>query len=549
MSTVTTERTVTYGSENADEPEFKSGIKARGSAIKNLAANTAEIIAYTGELGSPLAVVAHREKEKRELQDLNDRFCNYIETVRFLEFHNKKLASDVEFYKNKLERLNQIIKQIFETELNQAREIIDDNKREADRLLEKQSKLERDADEFKDKFEKLENVREEDWHALFELEDRLAEKLALINALQNKIQMLEDEIARLKKEYNRLMALVNDTKNRNEEEIMIRKDFERRIPELQDEIAFKQQLHEQELRELLDTLMKDDTDVYRNIFHNELSNALRDIRKEYEEQMKSRPSNDELYQVRIQEIIKTTAKKSSEEMAFKDQTKKDRAKETEYNKEVIGLRARGDHLRRRIEELERSLNNDRTEFDAEMRHRDEKMASLRAKLEDMMREMQEMMDEKLRLDEEIAQYRKLLSGEETRLQESMTQMTMRNEQNVHTDRSFVQTIESAVRTNIQKRSKGNIAISEANMDDKFVVLENATRDTDQKMDGWQLRRRANNDEEIILHIFPAGTTIKAGRNLKIPTRQWTGKRDVVVTTLFNERDDDMATVTQRQSAS
>lgn len=95
------------------------------------------------------------------------------------------------------------------------------------------------------RFEKLENVREEDWHALFELEDRLAEKLALINALQNKIQMLEDEIARLKKEYNRLMALVNDTKNRNEEEIMIRKDFERRIPELQDEIAFKQQLHEQ----------------------------------------------------------------------------------------------------------------------------------------------------------------------------------------------------------------------------------------------------------------------------------------------------------------
>lgn len=49
--------------------------------------------------------------------------------------------------------------------------------------------------------------------------------------------------------------------------------------------------------------MKDDTDVYRNIFHNELSNALRDIRKEYEEQMKNRPSNDELYQARVSYLI------------------------------------------------------------------------------------------------------------------------------------------------------------------------------------------------------------------------------------------------------
>lgn len=42
----------------------------------------------------------------------------------------------------------------------------------------------------------------------------------------------------------------------------------------------------------------------------------------------------------IQEIIKTTAKKSQEELALKDQAKKDRTKETEMSKEVISLKSK-----------------------------------------------------------------------------------------------------------------------------------------------------------------------------------------------------------------
>merc|ERR1719289_219973 len=45
---------------------------------------------------NPTAVIAQREREKRDLQDLNDRFASYIERVRFLEADNKRLQSIID---------------------------------------------------------------------------------------------------------------------------------------------------------------------------------------------------------------------------------------------------------------------------------------------------------------------------------------------------------------------------------------------------------------------------------------------------------------------
>jgi hypothetical protein len=38
----------------------------------------------------------NREREKRELGHLNDRFASYIERVRYLEAQNKKLLLELE---------------------------------------------------------------------------------------------------------------------------------------------------------------------------------------------------------------------------------------------------------------------------------------------------------------------------------------------------------------------------------------------------------------------------------------------------------------------
>jgi hypothetical protein len=75
--------------------------------------------------GSVSDVMDGRTKERKEMQGLNERFASYIEKVRFLEAQNKQLLSDLEGEKKKKCFDVDKIKDMFETELEEARKLID----------------------------------------------------------------------------------------------------------------------------------------------------------------------------------------------------------------------------------------------------------------------------------------------------------------------------------------------------------------------------------------------------------------------------------------
>lgn len=57
-----------------------------------------------GSTGVNTAVVSinnTRQREKRELENLNDKFAQYVEKVRFLEAHNRKLVLEIEALRNR----------------------------------------------------------------------------------------------------------------------------------------------------------------------------------------------------------------------------------------------------------------------------------------------------------------------------------------------------------------------------------------------------------------------------------------------------------------
>jgi intermediate filament protein if len=63
------------------------------------------------------AIRDNREREKKEMSELNDRLASYIEKVRFLEAQNRKLAADLEFLRSHWGKSANTIKTMYESEL------------------------------------------------------------------------------------------------------------------------------------------------------------------------------------------------------------------------------------------------------------------------------------------------------------------------------------------------------------------------------------------------------------------------------------------------
>lgn len=72
------------------------------------------------------AILESREREKREMQDLNDRLGSYIERVRFLEAENRRLAKELEDLRGNWGTDTREVKIKFTSDLSEARRLIDD---------------------------------------------------------------------------------------------------------------------------------------------------------------------------------------------------------------------------------------------------------------------------------------------------------------------------------------------------------------------------------------------------------------------------------------
>ncbi|CAK9295804.1 unnamed protein product [Gordionus sp. m RMFG-2023] len=479
-------------------------------------------------------VVASREKEKKDLQDLNDRLAHYIENVRFLEAQNKKLAADIGLYREKLERISNMLRGMFEAELNQARKVTDENIRERERLEDKRSKLDDNLRDWKDKYGEVFQLRENDKTHLVDIEVELAMKLGQMEALTKKLEAIECDLNRYKKEIHQLQVQLGNVQMNTDEERMLRADLDSKIQAFEEDLVYQNQVHQQELKELLDKFLKDDTDQYRNIFHNELSDALKEIRIEYDNMARQRP-DDSYYHTKMQEIIVVANRKAQEEMTAKEDSKKARDKVTELNKELLTLRTENGHLSERLRELETMFQSDSQHHRDILLSRDRSLDELRAKLESQMEELREMLDHKLSLEREIQVYRRLLEEEETRIREATDKVAavqqIIDEVNFDTlsgrssgggryggqERYYSSRMvqkESTTKTNVQRSAKGNIAFTEIDPEGKYIILENGSRLKDQNLSGWSIRRKVDDGPEIVFN-FPPNTILRSGKSLKI----------------------------------
>jgi intermediate filament protein if len=510
-----------------------------------------------------------RDREKKDMQDLNERFASYIEKVRFLEAQNRKLSDELDKLKSKWGKETTAIKAMYQAELDEARKLLDDAEKDKAQLEIKVASLEEQLEEMRNKLqdarEQLAESNERCEHQLQQLSDYEAE----INLLRRRVEGLERDRDRDKKEIVRLTDALNAMRMDLDQETLAHVDAENRRQTLEEEIEFLKAVHEQEMKELAALAYRDTTAENREFWKNELGGCLREIQETYDDKLATMKGEMEtFYNLKLQEFRTGATRQNMETVHAKEETKRLRNQLTDLRQKLADAETRNAALEKELELLRREYSDKEREWEAENSELKSEIAKLRAEMESIMKELQDLMDTKLGLELEISAYRKLLEGEENRIGLRNVVETMMTggtfEQDADDSSLKVSQVvkgEMSAKTTYQRSAKGPVSIAECTADGKCIVLENTGR-KEESLGGWSIKRnidgmdKANVTLDKNFAIRPGGKVkiFAAGQrpgnsgpyDIECNVQSW-GIGANITTTLINAFGESRATHNQRTS--